>query len=62
MTYEEVLSEYKEQVLPTIVMEYELDGEADIPARREAWNNFTDCLCKDNLITSEQYNDWECPW
>lgn len=62
MTYKEVLAEYREQIIPIIQSEYEKDGDMDVIARREAWNNFTDFLCKDNRITDKQYNEWECPW
>lgn len=28
----------------------------------EAWNNFTDVLCKDGMITDSQYNNWTNPF
>jgi hypothetical protein len=34
----------------------------DKPARCEAWNNYTDALCKDGLITSRQYSQWTNPF
>lgn len=34
----------------------------DIPAKREAWNNYTDSLCKDGQITERQYNNWSNPF
>ena len=30
--------------------------------RREAWNNYTDALCKDGLITVKQYETWANPF
>ena len=33
----------------------------DGPMRREAWNNFTDFLCKDNRISDWQYENWSQP-
>ena len=30
----------------------------DYVAKREAWNNWTDGLCKDRQITSWQYDNW----
>ena len=41
--------------------------EYDIPSRdkvalREAWNNFTDFLCKDRQITAKQYDTWSNPF
>ena len=35
---------------------------SDKPALREAWNNFTDSLCKDGLITERQYETWANPF
>ena len=34
----------------------------DIVAKREAWNNFTDALCKEGYITTKQYNNWSNPF
>jgi hypothetical protein len=34
----------------------------DKPALRESWNNFTDSLCKDGMITEHQYNTWTHPF
>lgn len=34
----------------------------DKPALREAWNNYTDALCKDSRITSRQYETWQNPF
>jgi len=34
----------------------------DVVAKREAWNNYTDMLCKDNMITDNQYNTWVNPF
>jgi hypothetical protein len=31
-------------------------------ALRESWNNFTDSLCKDGMITEHQYNTWTHPF
>ena len=33
----------------------------DKPAIAEAWNNYTDMLCKEGQITSKQYNEWTHP-
>jgi len=40
---------------------YEADGVPDWPARREAWNNWTDSLCKDYEISDWQYANWSQP-
>ena len=42
--------------------EFYLIPNNDIPAKREAWNNFTDSLCKDRIISSRQYNNWTNPF
>ena len=34
----------------------------DKVALRESWNNFTDSLCKDELITERQYDTWSQPF
>ena len=59
MTREQVIKEFKEYILPGIIEAY---GEDDIVAIRTAWNDYTDALCKDGLITENQYNNWEGPY
>lgn len=34
----------------------------DTVARSEAWNNFTDSLCKEGKISDWQYNNWTNPF
>jgi hypothetical protein len=34
----------------------------DKVARDQAWNNFTDSLCKGGRITLHQYETWTSPW
>ena len=34
----------------------------DYLAVQFAWECFTDSLCKDGNITTEQYNSWVFPW
>ena len=46
------------EILPMIQDQYEQDGIPDIPARCEAWNNWTDSLCKDEQISDWQYMNW----
>jgi hypothetical protein len=52
---------FMHDVLPVIQREYEQDGEPDIPARCEAWNNWTDSLCKGGIISDWQYANWSHP-
>lgn len=33
-------------------------GPRDKCAEREAWNNYTDALCKNGIITARQYDTW----
>lgn len=53
---EEELSErFDEEILPHVIEEY---GEDDQPAINEAFNNWTDSLCKDGLLHETQYNSY----
>ena len=57
LTEKEVIEHYKEFVLPSIKKSYEIDNRVDAPARSEAFNNYTDRLCKEGYITEEMYNN-----
>ena len=59
--WDEAVERFKEHVLPYVREAYEADGVPDWPARREAWNNFTDLLCKDYEISDWQYMNWHQP-
>ena len=61
MTRDEAIEEFEAYILPVTLNRYEADGIPDWPARREAWNNFTDMLCKDRRISDWQYNNWSQP-
>ena len=61
MTRDQAINEFELFVLPTVTEHYEQDGIIDGPARREAWNNWTDGLCKDNQISDWQYANWTQP-
>jgi hypothetical protein len=61
MTETECHDLFVENILPLVQEQYEQDGIPDIPARCEAFNNWTDSLCKDGVITDEQYNNWGHP-
>lgn len=37
-------------------------GRLDTVARAEAWNNYTDALCKEGRITPIQYSGWTNPF
>lgn len=59
MTYtkKEVMDWFKEAI--KVDKEY---YENDKPALREAWNNYTDHLCKSGVITLKQYETWTNPF
>lgn len=52
MTKKEAIIQFNTWVKPKI-------SKKDIPALREAWNNYTDKLCKTGLITQKQYETWD---
>jgi hypothetical protein len=58
MTHKEAIQEFTKYVKPAVIAVY---GLRDVPALREAWNNYTDELCKSGQITSRQYETWLCP-
>lgn len=62
LTKKQALQQFREHVLPSIRAAYEQDGKVDAVARREAWNNYTDALCKDRQITAKQYESWDNPF
>ena len=62
MTKLAVIKDFRAHVLPGIRAAYEQDRRIDYPARREAWNNYTDYLCKEGLISEHAYDTWACPW
>ena len=56
MTYEEVNESFKELIKECNIP---LDDEIML---REEWNNYTDSLCKDKIITPDNYEDWDNPY
>ncbi len=42
----QVVRMFRDEILPSIRERYEQDRRIDYPARREAWNNYTDALHK----------------
>jgi hypothetical protein len=59
LTKKEVLATFRADILPVVIQGY---GKDDKPAIREAWNNFTDMLCKEGQISSTQYSNWSNPF
>ena len=61
ITRDEAIERFENNILPMVIQSCEQDGHVDGPARREAWNNWTDMLCKDGEISDWQYNNWTQP-
>ena len=53
MTNEEVITYFNENIRPSVERMY---GPDDTVAINESFNDWTDGLCKDGIITQEQYN------
>ena len=62
LTKKKALFYFKETILPAVKFKHEYNGQIDIPARREAWNDFTDRLFKDGLISEKQLDTWYNPF
>ncbi len=60
MTKAEAWARFRDEILPSI---WAAEGPRgpDRPRRAEAWNNYTDELCKDGQITLKQYESWTHP-
>lgn len=61
MTKREALKLFRES-FPNHYFISKVSGRLDKVARSEAWNNFTDALCKDGEITAKQYDSWTNPF
>ena len=61
MTHEQACEYFTTNILPMVQEMYEQDGDPDIPARSEEWNNWTDGLREDGEITTWQYENWDHP-
>ncbi len=61
MTFAQACEVFTNEILPMVQEQFEQDGTPDMPARREAWNNWTDSLCKDEQISDWQYDNWDHP-
>jgi hypothetical protein len=59
LTKKEVLATFRADILPVVQEGY---GKHDKPAVSEAWNNYTDMLCKEGKISSKQYSNWTNPY
>ena len=66
MTRDEAIAEFEATVLPGIVADELSRGldtvyNIDEPMRSEAWNDYTDYLCKAYRISNWQYMNWTAP-
>ena len=61
MLWQDAVNEFTNLILPIIQRTFEKDGIPDNPARCEAWNNWTDSLCKNRQISDWQYENWSHP-
>lgn len=60
LTKKQVLADFREMWNEFLQSEPQWKG--DSIAKREAFNNYTDSLCKDGLITDYQYHNWTNPF
>lgn len=58
-TKKQALTEFKRSVEPYILKVY---GPRDKPAMRCAWNDWTDGLNRDGIISDHQDNTWTNPY
>ena len=59
MTKKRALEIFHEEIMPDLIEKY---GGDDKIAFAEAWNNFTDTLCKEGEISQRQYDTWIGPY
>lgn len=59
MTRNDAISEFREHHLQGVVKQF---GMNDVPALRQAWNDYTDGLHRDGRITDYQVNHWNNPF
>ena len=45
-----------------VMIKQQPQWKGDTIAKREAWNDYTDMLCKEGDITMNQYNNWSNPF
>jgi len=60
ITWKQACDIFQQEHLPH-VLRHHYDGSLDMVAAWEAWNNWTDSLCKDGQISDWQYANWSHP-
>lgn len=58
MTKKEALKQFLEPGISFLG----INGRIDHCARQQAWNDYTDMLCKEGKITLKQYESWTNPF
>jgi len=62
MTKTEAETVFRGFIMPALVeREAQQSGNVDEPLRAQAWNDYTDGLCKDGQITDSQFSNWLHP-
>ena len=59
-TKKEVVAQFRELWADTVANDPSWRG--DSIAKRTAFNDYTDSLCKDGIITTYQYENWSNPF
>ena len=62
MLWQEAVDYFENEMMIYISMqEARQGGRADMPLRRQSWNDWTDSLCKGGRISDWQYANWSQP-
>ena len=59
MLHTQAVEMFTNDIVPVIPTLH--DGTIDTIATSEAWNNWTDSLCKNRVISDWQYENWSHP-
>ena len=62
VTKQQALKVFKDTLKEEIRLGYWTYSKSDVNAVREAWNNYTDGLCKSGYISERQYDTWTNPF
>jgi hypothetical protein len=59
MLWQQAVDTFTNTIVPQFPRRH--DGTLDTIALSEAWNNWTDSLCKSRVISDWQYENWSHP-
>ena len=62
LTKKQAFHTFKGVLKEEIKLGYWTYSKSDVTAVREAWNNYTDGLCKSGYISERQYDTWTNPF